>query len=249
MLKYALLGIIQGLTEFLPVSSSGHLVIFQKFLGVTEEGVVISVVLHLGTVLALIIFFFRDLLRLLSEIRLLLFILVVTLITGCIGILGKDFFEGLFSSPRLVAFALIVTGLVLIATKRFSVGKKDQPNFKDALILGITQGISIIPGISRSGMTISTLLLRKFTPDTSFKLSFLAAIPAVLGALLLEARKIDFALKAQAGGLFSGFIFSFLTGLLGLWVLKSILHKAKFYLFGYYCIFLAIITLIYNSRI
>ncbi|MBM3249690.1 MAG: undecaprenyl-diphosphate phosphatase [Candidatus Omnitrophica bacterium] len=245
MLKYALLGILQGLTEFLPVSSSGHLVIFQKLLGVAEEGVVISVVLHAGTLFALAIFFIRDLLAILRHVRLLLFILAVTLITGSIGIAGKDFFEGLFGSPRLVAFALIFTGLVLLVTKRSCAGTREKPGFKDALVLGLAQATSIIPGLSRSGMTISTLLFRKFAPETSFKLSFLAAIPAISGALLLEAGKVDLALKAHAPELLIGFIFSFLTGLISLQVLKSILRKEKFYLFGFYCFFLAIITLIF----
>jgi len=245
MLKYIILGIIQGITEFFPVSSSGHLVIAQKFLGVTEQAVVVSVVLHLGTSLALVIFFFKDILNLLRNIRLLSYIIIVTLVTGVIGVSGKGFFERLFNSPRLVAVALIVTGIILILTKKFMKTKRSALNIKDALTLGITQGFAIIPGISRSGITISTLLFRGIDRETSFRFSFLASIPAVFGAAILEAKDISLACNMDAGNLIIGFIFSLLTGILSLRILKIILGKAKLYYFGYYCIIIAIITLVF----
>lgn len=245
MFKYIILGIIQGITEFFPVSSSGHLVIAQKFLGVTEQAVVVSVVLHLGTSLALVIFFFKDILNLLRNIRLLSYIIIVTLVTGVIGVSGKGFFERLFNSPRLVAVALIVTGIILILTKKFMETKRSALNIKDALALGITQGFAIIPGISRSGITISTLLFRGLDRETSFRFSFLASIPAVFGAAILEAKDISLACNMDARNLIIGFILSLLTGLLSLRILKIILGKAKLYYFGYYCIIIAIITLLF----
>ena len=172
MLKYVLLGIIQGITEFLPVSSSAHLLILQRIMGMGGNEITLSIILHLGTAFALLIFFLKDIIRLLRNLKLLLLIILVTIITGIIGILGKDFFEGLFSSVKLVATALIFTGIILILTKRFMFSKRDNLNIKDAFVLGVTQAIAIIPGISRSGITISTLLFRKIDRELSFKFSF-----------------------------------------------------------------------------
>lgn len=245
MIRYVALGIIQGLSEFFPVSSSGHLVIMQKFLGINDNGIALQVILHLGTCAALLVFFFRDILALLRNIKLLVLVIIVTLITGIIGLFGKDFFEQLFISPRLVAFSLVITGIILLATKRFTGHKRRDLGGKDAAILGIVQGIAIIPGISRSGITISSLLFRKVDKETSFKFSFLASIPAVFGAAFLEAREITRAAHSVPAGVFAGFAASFISGILALWLLKIILNKAKLYYFGYYCIIIAVITLLY----
>lgn len=245
MANYIILGIIQGLTEFFPVSSSAHLVIMQKILGMDSGQLATSIVLHLGTILALCIFFFRDIIEALFNLKLILFIIVVTVITGAIGILGKDFFTGLFSQTTPVAIALLVSGIILILTSRFMAAERNNVGFKDAFILGITQGIAIIPGISRSGITISTLLFRKVNRETAFRISFLASIPAVAGAALLEAKDIGFALKGNFTELAVGSIFSLFTGLISLWVLKLVLRRAKLYYFGYYCIIIAIVTLIF----
>lgn len=245
MIKYVLLGIVQGITEFIPVSSSGHLVILQKILGISAEGIIISLVLHLGTALALIIFFFKDILLLLRNIRMMLLILLVSLLTFIIAFSGKDFFEVLFSSPRFVAEALIVTGIVLIATKKFMQGRRNNITAKDALILGIVQGLAVIPGISRSGVTISALLFRKIDKETSFRFSFLASIPAVLGAVILKAKDIGAAARTDFNHLIIGFIFSFFFGILSLRILKILVEKAKLYYFGYYCIAVAALTLLF----
>jgi undecaprenyl-diphosphatase len=245
MFKYILLGIIQGLTEFLPVSSSGHLVIAQKILGISRGLVELEIVLHLGTLLAVFIFFFRDLLKALSDKKLFLLIIVVTLITGAIGVSGNDFFEGLFSSTKAVAFSWVFTGIILLLTKNFLGGKRDSLNFKDAVILGFTQGAGIIPGVSRSGITISTLLFRRVDKITSFTFSFLVSMPVILGAAVVKAHKIGFILKGQTLNLLTGFFFSFLFGIISIWLLKKILDKAKFYYFGYYCIAIAIIVFLF----
>lgn len=245
MLKYVILGIIQGITEFLPVSSSGHLVIMKQILGISGQELTLYIVLHLGTALSLIIFFFKDILTTLRNKKLLLLIALVTIITGIIGIIGEEFFEKLFSSSRLVALALTITGIILIFTRKFSQAERSVLHIKDALILGVTQGIAIIPGISRSGITISTLLFRKIDRQTAFKFSFLASIPAVLGAALLEAKKVDIIPRADMINFTVGFIASFFTGLFSLGILKLVLRKAKFHYFGYYCIFAALITLLF----
>ncbi|MFA4842394.1 MAG: undecaprenyl-diphosphate phosphatase, partial [Candidatus Omnitrophota bacterium] len=192
MIKYIILGIVQGLTEFFPVSSSGHLAILLRAFGISSGQVAISVILHLGTLLALCIFFFKEILGLYRRPKTLLLIFIVTCITGIIGISGKGFFEELFSNPKFVAFSWIVTGVILILTGKFTQAKRHTVNTKDALILGATQGIAIIPGISRSGITISTLLFRGLDRETSFRFSFLASIPAIVGAAMVEAKDINF---------------------------------------------------------
>lgn len=243
MINYIVLGIVQGLTEFLPVSSSAHLVFLERIFNISDYQLDIAVILHLGTTLALIIFFYKDVLEMLRDKKALLLILVVTVITGTIGVLGKDFIEGLFSSVKLAAAALIITGLVLLATRKFMAAKKDKINFSDAGILGLTQAIAIIPGISRSGITVSTLLFRGINRQEAFRFSFIAAIPAVLGAALLEAKHIG--TMCNLGELLVGFIFSFIFGLLALWIFKKVIDKAKLYYFGYYCIIIAIVVLVF----
>lgn len=243
MLKYIILGIVQGLTEFLPVSSSAHLVIMQNILGVKGEELAVTVILHLGTALAVVLFFFRDILKAFRSLKTLLLITIVTALTGAIGLTGKDFFETLFSSAKAVSIPLAVTGIILVLTSKFKDAARNSLSIKDAVILGIAQAIAIIPGISRSGITVSTLLFRRIDRETCFRFSFLASIPAILGASLLEARKIDFAFKANAFNLIIGSIFSFFTGLVSLWVLKLVIRRAKLYYFGYYCIVASIVSL------
>lgn len=244
MLKYSILGVIQGLTEFLPVSSSAHLLIMQNIFKINAHQLAISVVLHLGTTLALIVFFFKDIIKLWRDTKTLLYILVASLITAIIALWGKDFFAAAFASPKFAACALAFTGIILLFTKRIADTKRQDLNLKDSLIFGFSQGLSIIPGISRSGLTISTLLFRGIDRQTSFKFSFLAAIPAVLGAVGLEAREINCALQGEFKHLVVGFLFSFLSGILSLTILKKVLQRAKFHYFGYYCILVAIVTLL-----
>lgn len=245
MLEYILLGIIQGLTEFFPVSSSAHLVVVQKIFGISGQQVALPVVLHLGTSLALVSFFFKDILALFKNIKLITLIIIVTVITGAIGILGKDFFESLFSSVRLTAGALIITGVILFIVSKFMDGRRNKLNIKDAVILGFTQAVAIVPGISRSGITVSTLLFRGIAKEESFRFSFLASIPAVLGAVLLEAKDIDLNIKLNLFNYSIGLIASFLSGILALFIFKKMISKAKLHYFGYYCIIIAIITLIF----
>ncbi|MBM3255461.1 MAG: undecaprenyl-diphosphate phosphatase [Candidatus Omnitrophica bacterium] len=245
MLKYIFLGAVQGLTEFFPVSSSGHLLILQHLLGLSEDWLAISIVLHLGTACALVVFFLRDIIELLSNLRLFLLLALVTLITGIIGLAGRSFFEGLFSSAGRVAFAFMLTGIMLIFTKGFLLGERSNFNLKDALILGIMQSIAIIPGVSRSGITISTLLFRGLKKENGLRLSFLAAVPVIFAAAFLESRRIDFALKENWLGLVLGFLASFSCGIIALKLLRMILKKAKFHYFGYYCIVLAIVVFLF----
>lgn len=245
LLQYVLLGVVQGITEFLPVSSSAHLVILQKLFGMERTALVNSVVLHLGTIAALCVFFAKDIREALRDKKTVLLILIVTVVTGIIGIAGKHQFEALFSSPRPAALALVVTGIILILSKYFSKGTRTSLRMQDAFALGVMQGCAIIPGISRSGITISTLLFRKIDRATSFKFSFIASIPAILGAAALEAKEVQSAMQGTMVYHAAGFVFSFLSGLVALWFLKKSIATAKFHLFGYYCFIVAVFTLLY----
>jgi undecaprenyl-diphosphatase len=245
MLKYIILGIAQGLTEFLPVSSSGHLVILQRVFGISANQVAVSVILHLGTLSALCIFFFKDILRLFNHPRALGLIVIVTFITGIIGVAGKGFFEELFSSPKFVALAWLITGAVLLLTRNFMQPKKHHVDPRDATILGLAQGIAIIPGLSRSGMTVSTLLFRGIDRETSFHFSFLASIPAIVGAAIVEARDINFIFQGETKNFLAGFACSLITGFFALRLMHTLVRQAKLYYFGYYCIFAALVTLVF----
>ncbi|UCB56834.1 MAG: undecaprenyl-diphosphate phosphatase [Candidatus Omnitrophota bacterium] len=240
LIKYIFLGIIQGLTEFLPVSSSAHLVIFQELFGLSQDKVVLSIALHLGSLAALIVFLFKDIKRFLKP-RIVSSILLATFVTAVIVILGQDYFESMFSSGRLI-LPLIVSGIILLSTKKFGGGLRGADDLKlaDGFWLGLVQGLSVIPGLSRSGVTISTLLFRGVERETAFKFSFLASILAILGALFFKVK--DFASPACFDRyMLFGFLGAFLSGLLALKVLLAIIRRARFYLFGYYCLALALV--------
>lgn len=242
LIKYIFLGIVQGLTEFLPVSSSAHLVIFQERLAIQENQLLLGIVLHLGTLLALIVFLFKDIKRLLT-IKIIFYIFLATALTAAIALIGKDFFEGMFLSSKAVTLPLFITGVILLCTKKFSQGKRKFSNLKftDALWLGLVQGLSVIPGLSRSGLTISTLLFRNVERETAFKFSFLASILAILGALIFKLNKFSQLSLLEFRYMTFGFFAAFLSGLIALKILLSVIRKAQLHLFGYYCLILALI--------
>ncbi len=233
------------MTEFFPVSSSGHLAVLQQVLGMTKDGIALAVVLHFGTALALIIFFYKEILAAARSLKTISLIIIVTFITGLIGVSGKHLFENMFGSVKAIGIAWMITGIVLLLTKRFEQAQRKAVNVKDGIILGITQGLAIAPGVSRSGITISTLLFRRIDRQAAFSFSFLVAIPAIVGAGILEAKDINLALQSNLKNFCVGFIFSFFSGMLALWLLKRIIAKAKFHYFGYYCIAAAVVTLIF----
>jgi len=245
IIKYIIFGIVQGLTEFLPVSSSAHLVFAEKILGPVNNDVAFFVLLHLGTVLALLVFFFKDIIALFKNLKIIGLILLATLITGAIGVLGKDYFESLFSSVGATAWQLIISGVILIIANFFVSGKRKEISLWDSVLFGLAQAVAIIPGISRSGATISILLFRHIDRDTAFTFSFLASIPAVLGAAILEIKDVDLGIKISTLNFSAGFIFSFLSGLLSLYLVKIAIKRAKLHIYGYYCIIVAVLVLIF----
>lgn len=252
-----LLGIIQGLTEFLPVSSSGHLVIFQKLLGLREHDLGFDIVAHLGTLCAVLVVYRRVVLQTAEDCfstvikrqmtpgaQLLIYMFVASLPTGLIGVLFKDHFENLFNSLFAVGFFLCVTGALLFATRRTSssggvFGTADiaalnaQLNYKKALCIGFFQGLAITPGISRSGTTIATGLFLKLDKSSAALFSFLIAIPAILGAAVLQLK--DFPGTTEGVSyLITGFVSSFIFGWIGLSAVLAAVRKGRLDRFSIY---------------
>ena len=237
------------MTEFLPVSSSGHLVFFQSIFGFKEPHVFFDVVLHLGTLLAVVVFFRTDISNILQGtrqglkarkmgqdgIRLLIWIIIATIPTGLMGILFKDWFESLFTRPKIVGGMLLTTGLILWFTRYVKRDGRllEKMGWVDALLIGIVQGIAIIPGISRSGSTISTGLFCGLDRELAGKFSFLLSIPAILGATLLELRGIES--PAEVWMHLIGMAIAFLVGLLSLKFLMRIVRRGRLFTFAYYC--------------
>ncbi len=258
LLQAIFLGVVQGLTEFLPVSSSGHLVFFQSLFGMKEPQLFFDVMLHLGTLLAVVVYFRSDIWKIaqgmgailkrshknLPQVKLFLWIIVATIPTGLIGIFFKDWFESLFSKPKVVGIMLLITGLVLFLTRWVKKEGRtiEKMNWMDSIIIGIAQGIAIIPGISRSGATISTGLFCGLNRELSGKFSFLLSIPAILGATFLESHKIGSSLEVQIGLL--GMAVAFLVGIFSLTLLTKIIKMGKIFNFSYYCCGMGILMII-----
>jgi undecaprenyl-diphosphatase len=239
-----LLGLVQGLTEFLPVSSSGHLVILQELLGIEETGVTLEVLLHFGTLLAVFWVFGRDFINLfrLREAgqRRLLFLLAVGVVpTALIGLLLGNYIAILFQSTLVVGVMLLVTGGILKLLTVLPAGKKDLPAMqpKDALWVGLLQGFAVIPGISRSGSTITAALWRGLDRATAVRYSFMLAAPVIFGATLLEVREMV-ALGIERAALLNyiaGGLAAFLAGVVAIKVFIKVLKQQKFNYFAYYC--------------
>jgi len=237
------LAIIQGLTEFLPVSSSGHLVIAQHFFGL-QPPVIFDILVHVGT-LGAIVFYFRRELKVFCRPRLFWLLVIGSLPAGIVGLFLQTRIEVLFSSLQLVGVSLALTSLLLFSTKFAGRGKIElrSLNWSKALIVGFLQALAVLPGISRSGATITAGLWCQFKPQTAFHFSFFLAIPAIIGALILQIPDL---IAQPSFFLVQGFLGMVIAGGVGYITLKSletILVKAKFWAFGFYCLIAAIILL------
>ncbi len=268
-LTAVVLGLIQGVAEFLPISSSGHLAILQNFLklGETEEHLFFDVLLHLGTLVAVIAAYWRDVRSVVREglfmlhlkglprgqkpdrltRRMILFLIFATLPLVFVAFF-KDAVESLYANTFFIGFALVATGFLLFAADRWGHGNKNarSATIFDALVVGVSQMIAVVPGLSRSGTTISAGMLRGFDRSFAVQFSFLLSIPAVLGANLLSL--ID---AVQAGINWSyvpmylaGVAVAFVSGYLAIYFLRVIVQRGKFGGFAYYCWGVGLLTLI-----
>ncbi len=244
-----ILGALQGLTEFLPISSSGHLVLGQSLLGITLPGKTFEVILHLGSLVSICIVFWpdiRDLIRSLNRVETWSFIGVLVLATvpaAVIGISFDDQIDAAFDSPRLVAVSLWVTGFILLSTRWFR-SRDIQINWRNGLAIGLAQALAIIPGISRSGSTISMALALGIPADKAARFSFLLALPAILGAGLLTGIDVWQTPETQltVGVSLTGFFTSLIVGWIALKWLINLVSKGKFYQFSAYCFALGLLA-------
>ena len=250
LINAIILGIVQGLTEFLPVSSSGHLVIAEHLLpGWHQPGIIFEILLHLATLLAVIIFFRHDLALLIKSLytsgaqaakqrRFLLMLLLATIPTGIIGLAGKNFFVTLFDRLDLVGGMLLITALLLWLAEKKNPEKltKKSTRVIDAIAIGITQGLAIIPGISRSGSTIAVGMLLGLEPKTAARFSFILSIPAISGAALLNIKEISAIPADQIPICICGALAALLTGLMALKFLLMIIEERRLRIFSIYCL-------------
>ena len=266
ILEAVVLGILQGITEFLPVSSSGHLVLMQHFLGIKESQIFFDVMLHFGTLGAVIIVYYQLLGSLVRtgfstlfqadfyrhpqltisstpHLRMLWHLLLGSIPTGLIAMLFKNSLEAIFDRPMVVAAMLIVTGLILqlsrLGHRRLQAETPLQAWHSP--LIGIAQGLAIIPGISRSGSTISISLLLGLSPQAAAQYSFLLSIPAILGAVVLKLKDVG-EITIAPTVIVAGTLTSFIVGYIALRFLLAILNRGKFSIFSYYCFALGIIA-------
>lgn len=254
-LQTTLLAVIQGLTEFLPVSSSGHLVLTQYLLSAREGDVFFDVVLHCGTLGSVLLYYRRELLRLLrfdAAARWYILSLIIGTIPAVIfGLLAKEWIEGLFHSPVAAGSGLLVTAAALFSTRWSRQGAAQEGEWEPtaiapwrALAIGLAQSFAILPGISRSGMTITTSLWIGLAKREAARFSFLLSIPAIGGALVLQVAEGVVVPAGQLAILLSAAVVAFLVGLVALrWTALAVV-QAHFWKFSIYCLLLGALTLI-----
>ncbi len=250
IIEATLLGILQGITEFLPISSSGHLVLGQHLMHISTPGLTFEIALHLGSLLSILVVFRQDIMQILQTLKdrstqnLVMSIVIGTVPAVFVGLFLKDLVEEAFTSITVVAIALLVTGTVLILT-RWTRPQSSEVGISKGLIIGIAQALAVTPGISRSGSTIATALFLGIKRAEAARFSFLLAIPAVAGAGLLTLIDLMDAGSTAAWdvAVWAGFVSSFIVGILALKVLLKTLQSGKFHWFGAYCLAIGLITL------
>jgi len=255
--SYLLLGVVQGATEFLPVSSSGHLTIFSSFLNVpldAESKAAFFAVLHLATFGAVLLFTFRDLWAILaglgrpekrsSSIRYIGLLFIATIPAVLAGFLLEDEIKSLFSDVAFTSIMLFVTAAALFISDRFKGNRRILDlSFAGALSIGIFQAAAIAPGISRSGLTIFGALLIGMMRSDAVRFSFLLSLPVTLGAGILEISRVSLPLST----VLLASLLAFLMGIVGLWLLKKLVLKRRLRFFGIYCIIVGTIGLIFRG--
>ena len=278
--KAIVMGIIQGLAEFLPISSSGHLAIFKHILNIDFEtgGIVFDVMLHLGTLAAIFVAFWPDIKELITEgfgilfdffknlfaknkknyneiintayRRFVMLVIVSTIPTGIIGVLGKDLIEQASATLIVPGICLIITAILLHIADKAPNGKKDSEtvSYKEAGLVGIAQGFATLPGISRSGTTITACRVLGFDRDFAVKYSFIMSIPAVLGAAVLELK--DFSLAGIGMVTFVNYLVgTVISGVVGYICIKTMLvivRQKTFKGFSIYCLIAGTVAILWN---
>lgn len=288
LLESIIMGFIQGVTEFLPVSSSGHLAIFKQLFGMKDAGITFDVLLHVGTLVAVFVAFWKDIWelivngigilidvfknigtffynfsrrRLLTEKkrryieilntpyrRFVMLVIVTTIPTGVMGVLFDDMIENASKALIIPGICLIITGILLLIADNMPSGDKDETNvsYTNAFVVGVCQGMATLPGISRSGTTITACLVSKMDKSFAVKYSFIMSIPVILGAAILEVP--DLSKEVTSGGdVFSYIIGTIVAAVVGYICIKTMLNvvrKQKFKGFAYYCFIMGAVSII-----
>ncbi|MBR0151677.1 MAG: undecaprenyl-diphosphate phosphatase [Synergistaceae bacterium] len=264
MIHSIILGAVQGLCEFLPVSSSGHLALFQIFMGFSDNLVAFDILLHFATLLAVIIFFWRDIWQILADWFGGWFaakrrsgwaygwaIIIASFITAVIGLGLKSTVEKASESLILVGAGEIFTALVLLLVPIFSRSRRNSSLIKIAIAVGFAQGIAVLPGVSRSGMSIAMGLFMGLGISEAFRFSFLISIPAILGATLLECLKF---IKGGENiflpeGWIVGAIVAFILGMASLRFMKGLVDAGKWAYFGVYCLIVGCVAVAFGMGV
>jgi len=263
IIKTFLLGVIQGLTEFLPVSSSGHLILAKTFMGVeAETPMLLEVALHLATGIAVLFVFRRDIINIIKgcfspdagvrkdSLTYSGWVIAATIPAAVVGILLDDQIEALFDTSRgpaaayITSIMLFVTAALLIFSSTRKGGGDGKLNWAKAIAIGLVQAVAIMPGISRSGSTIAMALILGVSRDEAGRFSFMLALPAIFGAALLQARHVESWSAVMNWGLIAGFAASFAVGIVALKLLLTFIRKGKLHYFGYYCAAAAAVSLV-----
>ncbi len=258
MIRYLILGIVQGLTEFLPVSSSGHLVLAQRFLRVDPPGVLLEAVLHLGTLVAVLVIFRHDILQLARAVftrgegqSQIIRLVVATLPIVFVGLFLRTQIEAAFTSSLLVGICLLITsGLLFVADRAGRRAEKGAVRLPDALVIGFAQAAALLPGISRSGATIGTGMLLGIRGRYAARFSFLLAIPAILaaGAFKLTQTVGHASLdKGEWAGFLLGALTAAIVGALAIKGLLAIIARGKLKVFGIYCLAVGLAAIIHAN--
>ena len=271
-IEAVILGLVQGLAEFLPISSSGHLALLQQFFGIKEDNVLLfAVLLHVGTLISVFIIYWKDIWELIVELfltikdiftgkglrlderpvrKLGVMIIVATIPTGLIGILFNDFFDGLYNSIVPIGAGLLVTGCLLVIAERMGTSNRGikEMNFRNAIFVGVVQGIAICPGISRSGSTLFGSLLCNLDRTFAVKFVFLISIPSILGSAVMEAPDAIAAgmNMSDLGPIIVGMIVAAVSGLVAIKTLIKVVSNKKLNYFSYYVWLLGIFVIIYG---
>jgi undecaprenyl-diphosphatase len=242
------LGLIQGITEWFPISSSGHLVLVQELLNINVS-VAFDVMLHLGTLVGVMLFLGRDITTILKAVskldfsnkegQVFIYVIVGTIPTALIGFLLKDVFEAMFSNLFSTGVAMLVNSILLYSTK-YSKPRREL-NVFDSLLIGFAQAVAITPGISRTGATISTALLRGVESSEAYRFSLLLSVLTIVGGSIVKLRDVNF--KQESSMIILGFLISAAVGFLALRFVRKYLIKQSFHKFAYYCLLVGVFAL------
>lgn len=283
LMEAILMGVIQGVTEFLPVSSSGHLALFKILFDVeTDTGLLFDVLLHLGTLIAIFVVFYKDIFRMIREgfaivgdffrnvgifagnlihqtdepyhmlihnsyRKFVMLVIVSTIPTGIIGYVAKDVVEAAAEILIVPGCCLVLTAVLLFLSDRVADGKKMPKNvtYSNAFFIGICQGFATLPGLSRSGTTITACLLSKFNRGFAVKYSFIMSIPAVLGALVLELSGLsDVSVSSsEIGSYLAGILCAVVTGYVAIKTMLVVVRRKKFTFFAVYCLIVGLVSI------